>query len=96
MDRQLEFERWRRRRLPQLTDPMRVMLRAIDLAGGDGLSAGNFRRPGGQAWHCVFGKGHGARVLRRLLALGLIEVMGVSPARYRVTRLGRLTVGLRG
>jgi len=35
------------------------------------------------------------RVLRRLLGLGLIEVMGVMPARYRVTRLGRYVLGLR-
>jgi len=35
------------------------------------------------------------RVLRRLLGLGLIEVMGVMPARYRVTRLGRYVLGSR-
>jgi hypothetical protein len=35
-----------------------------------------------------------ARELRRLIRLGCIAVMGVSPARYRVTQVGRLAAGL--
>jgi|SRR5215472_6855967 len=35
-----------------------------------------------------------SRELRALIAKGCIAVMGVSPARYRVTQVGRLAAGL--
>ena len=34
-------------------------------------------------------------ILRRLIGKGLVDVVGVNPGRYRVTRLGRHVVRLR-
>ena len=39
--------------------------------------------------------GNRRRVLRRLIADGLVEVMGLSPAAYRVTKLGMIAMRLR-
>ena len=103
MERQAEFERWRRKRLPKITDEQRVVMIAIDLAYGRPLSVVGFRmvaggkrwrRPAaGQQWRSKY---NGAKALRVLLARGLIEVVSLGPAVYRVTRLGRLTRRLRG
>ena len=35
-----------------------------------------------------------SRVLKRLITEGLIEVMGLGPAVYRVTKLGRMARSL--
>jgi hypothetical protein len=40
--------------------------------------------------------GNRRRVLRRLIADGLVEVLALSPAAYRVTKLGLLAMRLRG
>ena len=40
--------------------------------------------------------GNRRRVLRRLIADGLVEVLALSPAAYRVTKLGLLARRLRG
>jgi hypothetical protein len=90
MDRQLEFERWRRSRAPRLTEAMRLALAAVELCGGGPLSARRFSRPGGGGAYRVE-----ARVLRRLIREGLVQVMSLQPAVYRVTRLGRLARRLR-
>jgi hypothetical protein len=63
-----------------------VLQRVFEL-GGAGVSQ---RVGNGQA------KGGVTRVLRALMDKGLIELVGVSPARYRVTRLGRLALGGKG
>ena len=70
-------------RLPELTIPMLIALRAIELAGGRPLHAVRFRHPGDGKDYRV-----STAVLRHLIRDGLIEVMGVAPAVYRVTRLG--------
>ena len=89
MERELEFERWQRGRVPRLTAGMRVMMAAVELAGSRPVSEVRFgRTQDRRAW--VAGERKAKRVLRELIGLGLIEVMSLSPARYRVTRLGRL------
>src|SRR5215472_2574028 len=75
----------RNRRVPELTVAMRLALAAIELCGGGPLSERRFNHPGGGPPYEV-----SARVLRRLIREGLIEVMGASPAVYRVTYLGRM------
>jgi hypothetical protein len=60
-----------------------VLQRVFEL-GGAGVSQ---RVGNGQARSGV------SRVLRALMRKGLIELVGVSPARYRVTGLGRLALG---
>ena len=92
---QLEFERWRRRRLPLLTAQQRLVLAAIVLAAGRPLSEVSMREVGVMRDFDVRGWKRGG-VFKRLLAMGLIEVVSLSPAVYRVTRLGRLTRSLRG
>ena len=89
------FERWRRGRLPRLDGEAVLMLMAVWLAGGRALSEVHFRRAGGGRWYLDWGKGHGRRILRRLIRERLIEVVGLSPARYRLTRLGRIVRELR-
>src|SRR5215472_7235028 len=42
-----------------------------------------------------WGRGE-TRILRSLVGKGCVEVMGVSPARYRVTKLGRIAWRLFG
>ena len=49
-DRRREFERWRRGRLPRLSEAGRVMLEAIALAAGGGLSEIRYHRAGGVEW----------------------------------------------
>jgi hypothetical protein len=78
-------------RLPELTIPMLIALRAIELAGGRPLHAVRFRHPGDGKDYRV-----STVVLRHLNRDGLIEVMGVAPAVYRVTRLGGSGGGGRG
>jgi len=61
--------------VPRLTDCEREVLVKLEVAGG--LAA----------W---WGEKNRNRVVRELVRKGLIEVMGLSPAIYRVTRLGVL------
>ena len=81
-------------RVPDLTVPMRLVLEAIELCNGLPLSEVGLSRIGGGVWR--IGLKNRKRVLRRLLAEGLIEVMGASPAVYRVTTLGKITRRVRG
>ena len=64
-------------RVPELTDTRRRVLARLEAAGCEVVG---------------FDRVHGelAITLRWLIAQGLIEVMAVSPARYRVTKLGRI------
>ena len=89
------IERWRRGRYPRLSEGMRRVLDAIELSPGGLLSEVNFRRYGGGGPWSASNR-ETKRLLRGLIELGLVEVMGISPGRYRVTRLGKLTRGLRG
>ena len=88
MDRQLEFDRWLRHRVPRLTDAMRVGLKAVELAGGRPLCEMCFQHDGRNGYEVS------APVLKRLLRLRLIEVMGLGPAVYRLTKLGRVARSL--
>ena len=94
IDRRLEFECWRRGRVPRLSRAQRVMLEAVELAENGALFRKIFSA-GGLRWH-VDATNTRKAVLRRLIGMGLVEVMGAGPARYRLTRLGRLTRELRG
>ena len=103
MERQAEFERWRRKRLPEITEEQRAVMTAIELACGRPLSLVGFRMvAGGKRWRRVASgadwrsKLDGAKAVRCLVRRGLMEVVGLGRAVYRVTRLGRLTRGLRG
>jgi hypothetical protein len=78
------------RRIPVLTEGMRLTIAAIDLAGGRPLSEARFNRAGGGEDYAVQ-----TRVLRDLLSKGLIEVVSLGPAVYRVTKLGRLARSMR-
>jgi len=71
--------------VPALTEAMRLALEAVELAGGGALCERRVSRPvGGEAYEVD------ARILKQLIREGLIEVMGLAPAVYRVTKLGRL------
>ena len=78
------------RRVPELTEAMRLALAAIEIAGCRPLSEQRFRFPGDNGEYEV-----SAVVLQRLIRKGLIEVMGLGPAVYRVTKLGRLARSMR-
>src|SRR5262245_39441710 len=73
------------RPLPELTEGMRLALIAIELAAGRPLCEVKFARPDGEV-------GYKARSveLRKLLRKGLIAVVSLSPAVYRITKLGRI------
>ena len=82
------------RRVPRLTEGRELVLEAIELGGGI-ITERDFRHVSyGSVWR--IGEKNRKRVLRRLIGEGLIEVMGASPAVYRVTALGRLARRLRG
>ena len=83
------FPRSPSQRVPALTEAMRLALEAVELAGGGALCERRVSRPGGGEAYEV-----DARVLRRLIREGLIEVMGLAPV-YRVTKLGRLARSMR-
>ena len=93
-----EFERWRRQRLPKISAAERLAMVAIELCRGRPLSAVKFRlATEGEEWRALWRRrGMAKRLLRRLIDAGLIEVVSLGPAVYRVTRLGRLTRRLRG
>jgi hypothetical protein len=80
------------RAVPRLTVPMRVALEAIVLADGLPLVERDFVRAG-ERWRLSASRSN-VRVLKRLLAEGLIEVMGLGPAVYRLTKLGRVARSL--
>ena len=90
MERQVEFERWRKKRLLKLTLTQRLALEAVELSGGASFYQREVRFViGGKSYRVTAG------VLRFLIREGLVEVQALGPARYRVTRLGRLTRSLR-
>ena len=78
-----DFDVSRRVTLPALTEDMRLVLDAIVICDGIALCDCSFTR-GGVRY------GISVHVLKHLLRDGLIEVMGLSPAVYRLTKLGRL------
>ena len=81
------FPRSPGQRVPELTLPMRMALEAIELCAGEPFCGRQFRRPGGDPYQITAG------ILRKLLREGLIEVMGLGPAVYRLTKLGRVARG---
>jgi hypothetical protein len=93
--RQLELEGLRLRgageglrKVPELTLAMRIALEAIELCAGEPFCGRQFRRPGGDPYQITAG------ILRKLLREGLIEVMELGPAVYRLTKLGRVARSL--
>ena len=82
------FPRSPGQRVPELTLPMRIALEAIELCAGEPFCGRQFRRPGGDPYQIT------ARILRKLLREGLIGVMGLGPAVYRLTKLGRVARSL--
>jgi hypothetical protein len=84
------FPRSPSQRVPALTEAMRLALEAVELAGGGVLCEPRVSRSGGGEAYEV-----DARVLKRLIREGLIEVMGLAPAVYRVMKLGRLARSMR-
>jgi hypothetical protein len=91
MERQLEMLTPREglRRIPELTEPMRLALTAIELCGGLPLAVRRLSRVGSSEPYEV-----DARVLKRLIRERLIEVVSLAPAVYRVTKLGRIAHSL--
>ena len=81
------------RRVPSLSAGMMAMIDGIEAAGGRPFSQVRFLRRG--VAYEIEDRSR-KRILVRLLREGLIEVMGLSPAVYRVTELGRLARRLRG
>jgi hypothetical protein len=80
------------RRVPELTGPMRLALEAIELCNGRPLSEARFRRHADGDGVSVVQ--FSPRVLKRLICEGLIEVMGLAPAVYRLTKPGRVARSL--
>ena len=79
-------------RVPELSDAMRLALQWLEVLGGRPLSEHpNFRREDEAERRSIR-----PVVLKKLIRLGLIEVMGLSPARYRVTKLGKVARSLGG
>ena len=58
------------------------------MCGGEPFCGRQFRRPGGDPYQITAG------ILRKLLREGLIEVMALGPAVYRLTKLGRVARSL--
>jgi hypothetical protein len=82
------------RRIPKLTTPERLVLDAILVSIGGEFDLGRFKYLG---WdHRYRGKRlrPNRRILRQLLKEGLIEVMGLGPAVYRLTKPGRVARSL--
>jgi len=67
-------------RVPRLTGGEDRVLRRLVMRGCEDYPA---------EWRGQWGRGE-TRILRSLVGKGCVEVMGVSPARYRVTKLGRI------
>ena len=77
-------------RVPDLSDAMRLALQWLEVLGGRPLSEHpNFRREDEAERRSIR-----PVVLKKLIREGLIEVMGLSPARYRVTKLGKFARSL--
>jgi len=92
MERQLELLRGGReglRRVPELSDAMRLTLTAVELCAGAPLWQRRFRRPGREGYIVS------PRALKRCIREGLVEVVSLAPAVYRVTRLGAIARKLR-
>jgi hypothetical protein len=85
----LRREEGRFARVPGLTLEMRLALDAVELCGGRAFCERSFVLFGGGGYRVK------SRVLKRLIREGLIEVMGLGPAVYRVTKLGRIARSLR-
>jgi hypothetical protein len=82
------FPRSLGQRVPELTLPMRIALEAIELCAGEPFCGRQFRRPWGDPYQIR--RGFCANRYGR----GLIEVMGLGPAVYRLTKLGRVARSL--
>ena len=80
------------RRVPRLSVGMVAMIDGIEAAGGRPFSELKFLRRG--VPYEIEDRSR-KRILVRLLRQGLIEVVGLSPAVYRVTRLGGIARRLR-
>jgi hypothetical protein len=65
----------------KLTDAHLMIIKQLELAGGAGSVA--FAHQG------LLRRGPRTKMLRSMIQSGLIEVVGHSPAVYRVTELGR-------
>ena len=77
-------------RVPDLSDAMRLALQWLEMLEGRPLCEHlNFRRMDEAERRSIR-----PVVLKRLIREGLIEVMGLSPARYRVTKLGKVARSL--
>jgi hypothetical protein len=85
----LRREEGRFARVPRLTLEMRLALDTVELCGGRAFCERSFVLFGGGGYRVK------SRVLKRLIREGLIEVMGLGPAVYRVTKLGRIARSLR-
>ena len=77
------------RRIPRLSMAERLALEAILLAGGRSLSEVEFSGVNGGVGYCALWWKQ-AGVLRGLIREGLVEVMSLGPAVYRVTKLGEI------
>ena len=76
--------------VPELTEAMRLALQWIDWLEGRPLCEHlHFRRMDQAERRSI-----SAPVLRKLIRLGLVEVMGLAPGRYRVTKLGKVARSL--
>lgn len=85
------------RALPRLTAEQRVLMAAIDLAGGRPLCEVELRHPDGREYTFTeWGEGQRVTAFRRLIRDGLVEVVSMGPAVYRVTRLGQAMRRVRG
>ena len=80
------------RRVLWLSAGMMAMIDGIEAAGGRPISEVRFLR-GGRPYE--IGDRSRKRILVRLLRAGLIEVVGLGPSVYRVTRLGAIARRLR-
>ena len=77
-------------RVPELTEAMRLALQWIEWLEGRPLCEHlHFRRMDEAERRSI-----SAPVLRKLIRLGLVEVMGLAPGRYRVTKLGKVARSL--
>ena len=73
-------------RVPDLSDAMRLALQWLEMLECRPLCEHpNFRQMDEAERRSIR-----PVVLKRLIREGLIEVMGLSPARYRVTKLGKV------
>src|SRR5262249_60215239 len=79
-------------RVPELTEAMRLALQWIEWLKGRPLCEHlHFRRMDKAERRSI-----SAPVLRKLIRLGLVEGMGLSPARYRGGKVGKGARGLGG